>query len=136
LGNWDYKLSVDGVGLWNIDVIEQTNRTLIPVAGDFDLASWVTGVVRVMAPREYRPDLPDLERQPLYELEQIKQQVTSASFSAARQRFENARSAIEAQVRMALIDEPGRTNAQQHVTAFYGALSSVSRLSAEIPTDN
>jgi hypothetical protein len=127
LGNWDYKLSVDGVGLWNIDVIELTNRTLVPVAGDFDLASWVTGVVRVMAPREYRPDLPDIERQPLFELERIKQQVAPTHFAAARQRFEAARNAIEAQINVALLDGPGRTNTQQHVTAFYGALSSTTR---------
>ena len=49
LGNWDYKLATNGVGLWNTDVIELGDGDLVAVAGDFDLASWVTGVVRVMA---------------------------------------------------------------------------------------
>jgi hypothetical protein len=127
LGNWDFKLPADGVGLWNTDVIEFAGGTLVPVAGDFDLASWVTGIVRVMAPSEYHPELPDADRQPRYELEQLHQSVSPTHFSAARQRFENKRAAIELQISSALIDEPGRTNAQQHVTAFFNALSAVAR---------
>ena len=49
IGNWDYAIATDSIGVWNIEVIElptgPTNQFL-PVAGDFDLASWVTGVVR------------------------------------------------------------------------------------------
>jgi len=127
LGNWDYALSVDGLGLWNTDVIELANRTLVPVAGDFDLASWVTGMVRLMAPTDYHPELPDIDRQARYELEQIRQRVSAANFTTARQRFEGKRATIELQINAALIDEPGRTNAQRHVTAFYDALTAAAR---------
>ncbi len=127
LGNWDYKLFTNGVGLWNTDVIELAGGGLLPVAGDFDLASWVTGLVRFMGPQDYHPELPDADRQARYELEQIKERVSAASFTAAKDRFVAKRSAIESQVSAALLDEPGRTNCLRHVTAFYDAVSAVSR---------
>jgi hypothetical protein len=127
LGNWDYRLSTNGAGLWNTDVIELPDDSLVPVAGDFDLASWVTGIVRVMAPSDYRPELPDAERQARYEMEQIQQRVSRASFTAAADRFMVKRSAIESQVNTAQVDEPGRTNCLRHVTAFYNAINAVSR---------
>jgi hypothetical protein len=127
LGNWDYRLSIDGRNLWNTDVIEMSNGQLVPVAGDFDLCSWVTGFVHVSAPREYRPELPDLERQVYYELEQIRQRVNGATFASSRERFAGKRAAIEAQVAAALIDAAGRSNAVHHVTAFYDALTALGR---------
>ena len=127
LGNWDYALSADGRGLWNTEVIELGSGGLVPVAGDFDLASWVTEVVRVSAPHDYRPELPDVDRQAYYELEQIQQRVSEPLFSAASNRFVPLRAAIESQIEAAVIDEPGRTNALRHVTAFYDALAAVSR---------
>jgi hypothetical protein len=127
LGNWDYRLSTNGMGLWNTDVIELPNDSLVPVAGDFDLASWVTGIVRVMAPSDYRPELPDADRQARYEMEQIQQRVSRASFTAAADRFMVKRSAIESQVNTAQVDEPGRTNCLRHVTVFYNAINAVSR---------
>lgn len=69
LGNWDYSLSMDGRGLWNTEVIEFESGKRIPVAGDFDLSSWVTANVRVSAPRNYRIELEDIDRQALYEIE-------------------------------------------------------------------
>ncbi len=126
LGNWDYGLSIDGTGLWNTDVLELADGKLVPVAGDFDLASWVTGTVRVMAPRDYHPDLPDVDRQALYELDQIQQRVSAASFAAATDRFTAKRSSLESLITIAQIDAPGRTNCLLHVTAFFDALDSVS----------
>lgn len=123
LGNWDYALSADGQGLWNTDVIELAGGKLIPVAGDFDLASWVTGTVRLSAPHYYRPELPDLERQARYEIEQIRERVSSASFAAAVDRFVRRRAALEAHIHTAEVDEDGRGNALQHVLAFYEAIS-------------
>ena len=67
------------------------------MASDFDLASWVTGIVRVMAPHDYRPELPDADRQARYEMEQIKQRVGAASFIAAKDRFVAKRTEIESQ---------------------------------------
>ena len=57
-GNWDYGLDPEGRGIWNSDVIALERGGFIPVAGDFDLASWVTEVVRVGFPRDYLPELP------------------------------------------------------------------------------
>jgi hypothetical protein len=125
LGNWDYALSIDGQGLWNTDVIRMADGKLIPVAGDFDLASWVTEEVRASAPRDYRPDLGEVERQAQYVLEQFSSRVRAESFLASSNRFIKKRPALEFQVRNASVDEAGRTNALRHVTAFFAALSSV-----------
>ncbi|MBK8000093.1 MAG: hypothetical protein IPK15_15580 [Verrucomicrobia bacterium] len=127
LGNWDYTLSLDGRGLWNTEVIELAGGALVPVAGDFDLASWVTGEVRVGAPPEYRPDLPELERRAHYELDQIRQQAGATRYAAARDRFTAKRSAVETLVSGAVIDEPGRSNCLHHVSAFYEAAAAVLR---------
>jgi hypothetical protein len=123
LGNWDYRLSLDGRSLWNTEVIELDTGKLVPIAGDFDLSSWVTEVVRFSAPRDYRPELPDLDRQARYELEQIQKRVSVPSFAAASQRFVSQRAAITSQINTAEIDGPGRTNALHHVTAFFDALA-------------
>lgn len=135
LGNWDYLLSVDGRSLWNTEVIEKADGQLMPVAGDFDLSSWVTGTVRVTAPPGYRPDLPEIERRAHYELEQIAGRVSAASFEAARARFIPGRGAMELQIQAAQIDDAGRTNALEHVAAFYHALESVRR-GARTPSSN
>ena len=123
LGNWDYRLSQDGRGLWNTDVIELENGKLVPVAGDFDLCSWVTETVRLSAPQGYHPELGDVERQARYELEQIHGRVSGPAFAAASKRFTSKRTAVESRIASALIDEPGRTNARRHVTAFFDALA-------------
>lgn len=127
LGNWDYSVSLDGRGLWNTDVIEFQSGKLVPVAGDFDLCSWVTEVVRLSAPREYHPELADVERQARYEVEQIQQRVSGPSFAAGSDRFVLQRAALESQIAVAEVDEAGRANAFRHVTAFFDALSSVTR---------
>lgn len=125
LGNWDYELSTDGEGLWNVEVIELPDKRLTPVVGDFDLASFVTGEVRVSVPAEYHPELPDLERQALYDVEQVRQSAGEALFTAARDRFLLNREAIETQIHAAEIDDEGRANALEHASAFYDALAAV-----------
>jgi hypothetical protein len=130
-GNWDYALSLDGRGLWNTDVIELSEGKLWPVAGDFDLASWVTDVVRPSAPHDYYPELPDLDRQARYELEQIRQRSGPARFAAAGERFVSHRTAIELHLDEAQLDEPGRSNALRHVTAFFDALAAVTGRATE-----
>jgi hypothetical protein len=122
LGNWDFTLPFDGSSLWNTEVIELADGKLIPVPGDFDLSSWVTGKVRNRAPRDYHPDWPPLYRQARYDLELLLQQVSSDVFDAARTRFVQMRSAIESQIADAEIDEEGRSNAFDHVIAFFDAL--------------
>jgi hypothetical protein len=123
IGNWDYVLSPTGEGLWNVEVIELPDGTLVPLAGDFDLCSLVTGEVRLSAPHDYRPDLPDVERQAHYEIQQIRGRVAASVFAAGRTRFAQKRALIEEQIQTAAMDEPGRTNAVRHVTAFFEALA-------------
>ena len=128
LGNWDYVLAPDGKGIWNTEVIELPNLKLIPVAGDFDLCSFVTEELLLDVPWDYRPELPPLERQARYDLEQIKgrtDEIDPAIFENSHQRFETKRQALQAKVNSALMDEAGRTNATHHVTAFYTALDAV-----------
>jgi hypothetical protein len=125
LGNWDYGLSEDGQGLWNTDVVELANKQLVPVAGDFDLSSWVTGKARLSAPHDYRPDLPELDRQARYNIEQIQQSVSAKTFIAASNRFAPKRAAIESLIMAAEVDNPGRTNTLQHVKAFFDALAGI-----------
>ena len=125
LGNWDYALGLDGAVYQNTDLIRLANRQLLPVAGDFDLASWVTGEVRPTYPRDYRPELPPLNRQVYYQLEQIQRRASNTAYQSASNRFVLGRAAIEARIQGAEIDEPGRTNALDHVTAFYEALSAI-----------
>jgi hypothetical protein len=120
-------LSIDGRGLWNTDVIALPTGSLVPMAGDFDLCSWVTEIVKVSAPHDYRPELSPIERQAHYELEQIQRRVSATIFSQASSRFTEKRSAIEAQVAAALLDGAGRSNAVRHVAAFYDALAAVTR---------
>ncbi len=127
LGNWDYTLPLDGRGLWNTDVMERADQRLVPVAGDFDLASWVTGVIRLSVPFDYHPELADADRQARYDLEQIQQQLGPATFNVARDRFVGQRPALESLVASAAVDEPGRTNAQRHVTAFFDAVTALTR---------
>jgi hypothetical protein len=123
LGNWDYGLWQNSQGLWNVEVIELTDQQLLPVAGDFDLASWVTGEVRSSAPRDYRPDLPEIERQARYEVEQIQKRTNPEIFLAAAQRFFDGRAVIQSQIAAAEVDESGRTNALRHATAFFDSLT-------------
>ncbi len=128
LGNWDYDLGWGGRNVWNFDVLEFTTGSLtnyVPVAGDFDLASWVTGVVRRSAPWEYHPELGDLERETRYSLEQARQRVGTAVFNVTRQRFNDRKAALETLVNYARIDDDGRTNVQQHISVFYDALSAL-----------
>ena len=126
VGNWDFALSTDGVGLRNTDVLQFSSSKLVPVAGDFDLSSWVTGEVRLTSPRDYRPDLPELERQVRYQLEQIQGREGPERFTAAQERFRECRAAIESLIATADLDEPGRTNASRQLTAFFDGLSAVS----------
>ena len=128
LGNWDYALATNGVGLWNTEVIELPNLKLVPVAGDFDLCSFVTGELQLDVPWDYRPALPPHERQARYDLEQIRArlgEVNPTIFPNAKARFESKRTALEAKVDAAVLDEPGRTNALLHVTAFFTSLSAI-----------
>ncbi|MGV3772357.1 MAG: hypothetical protein ACO1QB_05610 [Verrucomicrobiales bacterium] len=127
LGNWDYTLSADGRETWNADVIELPNLQLVPVAGDFDLSSWVTGVVRRMAPHDYFPELEVMEREVRYEVETIYNDVGAESFALAKERFEAKRAALEARIQSSNMDEAGRQNAMKHVSAFFWAVDSLGR---------
>lgn len=127
VGDWDYALSPGEEGLRNTDVLTLANGQLLPVAGDFDLASWVTGEVRLSAPRDYHPELPDIERQALYSVEDIRAHADTLTFGQATARFAWRRSAIEDRVHAAEIDDAGRTNALRHVTAFFDALTAAGK---------
>jgi hypothetical protein len=130
LGNWDYVLAPDGRGIWNTDVIELPDLKLLPVAGDFDLCSFVTGEVRLDVPWDYRPEMPPLERQARYDLEQLKARLSEQNptfFTNAAARFESKRTALEGKVNSVVMDEQGRTNALQHVTAFFTSLAVVTQ---------
>jgi hypothetical protein len=115
LGNWDFTLSLDGHEHWNTDVISLPSGQLIPVAGDFDLASWVTGVVRLSARgitiRSCRSS--------------NGKHATGSRHPGGGARFEFrggagtlrlAEAAIESAVAGAAIDTAGRTNAKRHAT--------------------
>ncbi|MBL9174115.1 MAG: hypothetical protein JNL10_11315 [Verrucomicrobiales bacterium] len=125
LGNWDFRLSEDGRGLWNTDVIRRADGTLVPLAGDFDLSSWVTEFVRAVPPRDYHPELPDRDRQVRYELEALRREVPAALFDAARARFEGHRTGLDSLVAAAVVDDAGRTNAAAHVVTFFDGLTAV-----------
>mgnify|MGYP007046926435 CR=1 FL=1 len=125
IGNWDYALSLDGQGLWNTEVIELSDGKLVPVAGDFDLASWVTGKVLVTGPRDYLPELDDLVRQTRFRLSEIRLAVGDSRFGLAAARFLTHREAIELLIASAEIDPEGRENAMRHVDVFFEALSEV-----------
>lgn len=125
LGNWDFRLSEDGRGLWNTDVIRLADGTFVPLAGDFDLSSWVTEFVRAVPPRDYLPDLPDRDRQVRYELEGLRREVPAAVFEAARVRFEGRRAALDSLVAAAVVDDAGRTNAGAHVVTFFNGLTAI-----------
>ncbi len=123
LGNWDFSLETDGRGIWNTEVVELADKTLIPIAGDFDLASFVTESVRLNTPPEYHPELGDVERQALFTVTGIQAMAARSDFAAARDRFLQNRTAIETKINAAEIDDAGRANALRHVTAFYAALA-------------
>lgn len=122
IGNWDYVLSSDGRGLWNTEVVRLADGTLIPVAGDFDLASWVTGRVRVTAPRNYLPDETDLVRQIQFEFERIRELFGSSQFKRSLERFLQARKGIEDRICAANVDDEGRSAVLEHVGHFYETL--------------
>jgi hypothetical protein len=90
--------------------------------GDFDLSSWVTEKVRLNAPSDYRPELGDVERQVSYTIEEIRRASDPAIFAAAEELFMDNRSAMEALVNTADVDDAGRDNALRHITAFFSAL--------------
>lgn len=123
IGNWDYTLGWDYKGVWNTDVIELNDGTLLPVAGDFDLASWVTTEVVSSAPHWYHPELTELERETLFQVERIRDQAPAGTYGAARARFQEKRTALESQVASAQLDDEGRANAGRHLTAWYTALA-------------
>lgn len=122
IGNWDYALSPDGQGLWNTEVIELSDGKLVPVAGDFDLASWVTGKVLVTAPRDYSPELEDLVRQTRFKLSEIRLAVGDSRFELAAARFQAHREEIELLIGSAAMDPEGRANARHHADVFFEAL--------------
>ena len=109
-------------------MVELPDKRLVPVAGDFDLSSWVTEEVRPSVPREYHPELPAVALQARYEVEQIKRRVSELSFLAASNRFSSIRTALESQIAGATLDEPGRTNALHHIIAFFDALTTTSKV--------
>lgn len=125
LGNWDYQLSANGQGLWNTDVIALSDGKLVPVAGDFDLASWVTGMVRLSAPRDYHPELGEVERQARYDVEQVLKRVGWTRFFEGRNRFLSQRVVVESLIAGSLLDEDGRANMLRHIAAFFDALEAV-----------
>lgn len=125
LGNWDFALPADGHGLWNTHVIELPDLRLLPIAGDFDLSSFVTELVRSGAPGDYHPELGDVERQARFTVEGIAARVGSASFALGAARFAGKRAAIEAAIAAAEIDDAGRANAQRHTAAFFDALAAI-----------
>jgi len=127
IGNWDYALSEDGKGLWNTEVVELSDKSLRPVAGDFDLSSWVTGAVRVTAPRDFLSDLEDIERHFRYELDRIRTAYGPDLFSDATQRFLGFREALEHLIAVAEIDEEGREFMRQHVALFYDLIETDGR---------
>ena len=119
--------------MWNADVVELANHQLVPIPGDFDLASFVTGEVRVRAPKEYHPELAEVERQARYDVEQIQQRFDALIFAGATGRFTQKRPAIEALIKAADVDVEGRINALRHVTAFFDALAAVSAKGLPVP---
>lgn len=125
LGNWDFVLNETGERLWNTDVIELPNGTLVPLVGDFDLCSFVTEIVRDRAPHDYHPELPELDRQTRHDLEQIRGSTTSDRFLGAAQRFAARREGLLALVNEAEVDDLGRANARNHVEAFFRSLDAV-----------
>jgi hypothetical protein len=125
LGNWDFGLEQGNRGIWNTEVIELADKHLLPVAGDFDLASFVTASVKLSTPREYHPELGEVERQVLFTLEEIKAQAGEERFTAALARFAERVEEIEAKINAAEIDDDGRLNAHRHVSAFFAALDAV-----------
>lgn len=125
IGNWDYALSNNGRNLWNIEVIELPDGLLVPVAGDFDLASWVTGKQLREAPHDYRPDLPEAEREAMFRVESIRSSATQEVYASARGRFLEGRTALETRVNHAQVDEAGRTLAREHLRVFYLALEAL-----------
>lgn len=127
LGNWDYVVQTDGRSIWNTDVIVMATGEMIPVAGDFDLSSWVTEEVSLTAPWDYFPEMPDVEREARYRLEGIQKSVSLETFTAAATRFIEKRQALTALVNDAQLDPVGRTNALRHMTAFYDGLEAVTR---------
>lgn len=122
LGNWDYTLSPDGTEVWNTEVIAFPDGRYLPVAGDFDLASWVTEVVRASAPWDYHPELGEVEREVRWRVAELRRSAGPELFAAASERFWSRRGAIEARVAAAETDEDGRPNALRHVASFYDAL--------------
>ena len=127
IGNWDYALSIDGQGLWNTEVIRLSDGSLLPVAGDFDLCSWVTGSVRVTAPRDYLPTQPDLVRQMRFELERVRGLGDSSLFQRGRDRFLQAEPAINKQVCASDIDDEGREKIMDSLTVFFTTLREITR---------
>jgi hypothetical protein len=126
LGNWDYSLDIGGRGLWNTDVIALPGGVYLPVAGDFDLSSWVTELTRLSAPVDFRPDLPDLDREMRYGLERLRAAAGGAWFSAARNRFVSGRLRIDSVIDAASVDDAGRANAKRHAAAFFHVLGGYS----------
>lgn len=127
LGNWDFALSLDGRELWNTDVIELPEGQLLPLAGDFDLASWVTEVVRLNAPWDFHPELADLPRETLFQVGQVQKRVSPSTFDEGTAFFTGKRAEIESLIDAALVDDQGRTNALSHVSVFFDALAAVRR---------
>jgi hypothetical protein len=122
IGNWDYVLSSDGRGLWNTEVVQLEDGTLLPVAGDFDLSSWVTGRVRVTAPRDYFPDEVDLVRQVRFEVGRIHELFGATLFNKGMDRFVRFREAMEEQICSADLDVEGRDQVLEHVGIFFDEL--------------
>jgi hypothetical protein len=125
LGNWDFGLEQGNRGIWNTEVIELADKHLLPVAGDFDLASFVTESVKLSTPRDYHPELGDVERQALYTVESINAETVEERFTGGLARFAERVEEIEARINAAEIDDAGRSNAHRHVAAFFAALDAV-----------
>lgn len=127
LGNWDFTLSIDGGELWNTDVIQFPDGRYWPIAGDFDLSSWVTERVQLNAPWDYHPELADIDREARFQTEKIQTGADPSIFAAARDHYLARRTTLEALVAGAQLDDAGRTNAQRHIQAFYAALEPIKR---------
>jgi hypothetical protein len=135
VGNWDWHLNVDGAEadgaiLWNIEAVElSAGGAMIPIAADFDLSSFVTRNWVRASGLDVLPDVADahVRQAAHYLVQEMATKLARADLLAARTYLKGKKAAIERAVTNAKIDATGRTNAKQHVAAFFTALDYLER---------
>lgn len=128
IGNWDWRMAPPEAGesrpgLWNTELIERADGSLLPVPADFDLASIVTGDPSRVIGRDKPLNAENARLSVGTLLGENLAKFPAADVAAMKAELRAKKEALLSVVSRAAVDDRGREIARLHVEAFFNALA-------------